>query len=48
MPGLPAPRCATASSTTAKMRSRANARRLLDSMERLEQGRGTTHELIDD
>ncbi len=30
------------------MRSPANARRLLDSMERLEQGRGTTHELIDD
>ncbi len=29
------------------MRSPANARRLLDSMERLESGRGETHELIE-
>lgn len=30
------------------MRSPANARRLLDSMERLEAGRGRAHELIED
>jgi antitoxin YefM len=29
------------------MRSPANARRLLDAMERLESGRGETHELIE-
>jgi len=29
------------------MRSPANARRLLDAMERLEAGRGQTHELIE-
>nr|WP_239552032.1 type II toxin-antitoxin system prevent-host-death family antitoxin [Brachybacterium muris] len=30
------------------MRSPANARRLLDAMERLETGRGTVHELAED
>lgn len=30
------------------MRSPANARRLLDSMERLERGRGQAHDLIDE
>ncbi len=30
------------------MRSPANARRLLDAVERLESGRGTVHELVDD
>lgn len=30
------------------MRSPANARRLLDAMERLESGDGTSHELVDD
>ncbi len=30
------------------MRSPANARRLLDSMERLEDGRGQSHDLIDE
>lgn len=29
------------------MRSPANARRLLDAMERLESGRGATHDLLD-
>ncbi|MBT9254577.1 type II toxin-antitoxin system prevent-host-death family antitoxin [Phycicoccus sp. MAQZ13P-2] len=29
------------------MRSPANARRLLDAMERLESGRGTTHETVE-
>ena len=30
------------------MRSPANARRLLDSMEELEAGRGTSHDLVDE
>lgn len=30
------------------MRSPANARRLLDAMERLESGQGTSHELLED
>ena len=34
-------------STAYLMRSPANARRLLDAMERLEAGRGQAHDLID-